>query len=131
MYGTGAATNELKNFLGGADVTINSFLQSLGKASSLGDLPEGLQLLGQELDKNNKPTKRAIALNKMFEDGVLDTAEAQELLQIAMDAGTATSVTAGKSAEELGQQFQNSGEKINEFFTTHFINVFRYPYFIV
>jgi len=118
MYGTGAATNELKDFLGGADVTINSFLQSLGKASSLGDLPEGLQLLGQELDKTGKPTKRAVALNKMFEDGVLDTAEAQELLQIAMDAGTATSVTAGKSAEELGQQFQNSGEKINEFFTS-------------
>ena len=118
MYGAGAATTELKDFLGGADVTINSFLQSMGEASSLGDLPEGLQLLAKELDKTGKPTERATALNKMFEDGVLDTAEAQQLLQIAMDAGTATTVTAGKSAEELGQQFQNSGEKINEFFTS-------------
>jgi len=118
MYGTGAASVELKKLIGGADTTINSFLLQLGKASSLGDLPEGIQILAKEMDKLGRPTATNIALNKMFEDGVLDTAEAQELLQIVMDKGTATSIASGKSAEELGQQFQNSGEKINQFFTS-------------
>ena len=118
MSGSGAATRELQDLLGGADVTINSFLKSLGTASSVGGLPEGLQKLSKETDKNGKATAANIAINRIFEDGILNTVEAQELLQIAMDKGTEKSVLSGKSAEELGQQFQNSGEKINEFFTS-------------
>lgn len=117
MMGSGAATRELKLLIGDANTTINDFLQDLGSAKSVDDLSAGIQELAKSVNDEGEATAANTIINKIFEDGLVNTAEAQQLLQLLMEEGTETTRTAGTATEELGNTFKNSGEKINTFFT--------------
>ena len=113
----GPALNELTEFMGTGN--INTFAEDIDSVKTAlavsGDEAKSTQDI---LAGNFTPAVAALAENfvKVDENGKR-TIDVIGLLGATLTQGTATTVDAGKAAEELGETFKNSGEKINKFFT--------------
>ena len=112
----GPAYRELSEFLGTGD--FNEFVKDI-KASET-----ALNGLDKKTDATIdtfsmfSPEVAKLALSLVEEDEAgkksIDTIK---LLGAVLNQGTATTIDAGKATQDLGQTFQNSGEKISTFFT--------------
>lgn len=113
----GPALKELTEFMGTGN--INTFAEDIDSVKTAlavsGDEAKSTQDI---LAGNFTPAVAALAENfvKVDENGKR-TIDVIGLLGATLTQGTATTVDAGKAAEELGETFKNSGEKINKFFT--------------
>ena len=105
LNSTGAAADELNRFLGTNN--INEFAAAIQQANS-----------SQTLEGFSSGIKQIIEDFKFFDDKILTSIELQELLGIALERGTDQTQLEQAAIEELGQTFQNSNEKIAEFFNT-------------
>ena len=113
----GPALNELSEFMGTGN--INTFAEDIDSVKT------ALAVSGDEakstkdvLAGNFSPAVAKLAENFVKVDKDMNrTVDVVGLLGAVLTQGTATTVDAGKAAEELGETFKNSGEKINKFFT--------------
>ena len=116
LTGGGAAARELQGYLGVAN--INEFASALDNFKKTGDEgafnPKTLETLKA---LTNGVNEEGVAIGNLSAE-LLTGSKLMGLLGEITERGTQETVTAGKAAEELGLQFQNSGEKINEFFTS-------------
>ena len=112
----GPAYNELSEFLGTGD--FNEFVKQIKKSeTALNGLGKGTDATIDTFSMfSPEVAKLALSLVEQDEAGKksIDTVK---LFSAVLNQGTATTVNAGKATEELGQTFQNSGEKISTFFT--------------
>ena len=116
LNSNGAAARELQGYLGVTN--INDFASAIDEFKRTGD--ESLfdpKTLNTVKGLTNGFNENGEGLGELTAE-MLSGTNLMELLTKALEEGTKTSRTAGKAQEELGLQFQNSGEKVNEFFTS-------------
>tara|TARA_B100000963_G_scaffold288994_1_gene258374 strand:+ start:1823 stop:6646 length:4824 start_codon:yes stop_codon:yes gene_type:complete len=113
----GPALNELSDFMGTDN--INTFVGQIDGLKKGIEETQGESLdLTKLLESNFSPAVAKLAENFVKTDKDMNrTVDVVGLLGAVLTQGTASTVDAGKAAEELGETFKNSGEKINKFFT--------------
>ena len=112
----GPSLNELSTFMGTGN--INTFAQQIDSAkTAVGNLAKDTEVTEDTFNMFN-PAVAKLAMNfvEVDKEGK-KTIDVVGLLGATLNQGTAKTVNAGKAAEELGETFKNSGEKINTFFT--------------
>jgi len=107
LRGTGEASRELSEFLGTDN--INQFAESIANATRDAD--------GNIVGLNGSLAELVKEIG-ILDDGVITSVEYQELLGAALKEGTKQSVANKTATSGLGEAFQNSNEKIAEFFNT-------------
>ena len=113
----GPALNELSEFMGTDN--INVFAQNIdGVKTALKEADGQAINVTDILTDNFSPAVAELAENFVTTDAEMNRSiDVIGLLDAVLTQGTATTIDAGKAAEELGETFKNSGEKINKFFT--------------